>query len=134
VEYLRVKDFEEPLDAAVKGRIGALAPRRNTRMGAAIRHAAARLEGVAARGRLLLLLGDGFPNDTGYRGVYGIEDTARALDEARARGVNAHALTVTPAGDGRLDRLYGALHYHMIADVRDLPAQLLRIYRHLTRR
>nr|MCU0605673.1 hypothetical protein [Desulfobacterales bacterium] len=75
VDYFPIKDFAEPLSEAVRGRIGALAPQRNTRMGAAIRHAAVCLGAVPARVRLLIILSDGFPNDTGYKGPYAVADT-----------------------------------------------------------
>ena len=51
VDYYRIKDFNQPLDAAVKGRIAALRPQRSTRMGAAIRHATAQLAKSESRVR-----------------------------------------------------------------------------------
>ena len=40
VDYFRIKDFEQPMSQSLHQRIAAMTPRRNTRMGAAIRHAA----------------------------------------------------------------------------------------------
>jgi nitric oxide reductase NorD protein len=68
VDYYRIKDLDAPFDDAVKGRIGAMAPQRSTRMGAAIRHATALLSTVQARVRLIIIMGDGFPNDLAYKG------------------------------------------------------------------
>ncbi len=133
VEYVRVKGFEETLGAEVQRRIGALTPQRNTRMGAAIRHAARELGAQPARVRLLILLSDGFPNDTEYRGDHTVADTRRALTELRARHIRFHALTVNLPADPQLDRLYGKSHHHVISDVRELPGRLLRVYRALTR-
>jgi Mg-chelatase subunit ChlD len=132
VEFYPIKAFDEVLDARVQGRIGALQPCRNTRMGAAVRHAAARLAAEPARARLLLVLSDGYPNDAEYRGARAIEDTARAVSEARSRGIHSHGVSVLSHPDRRLDRLYGPRHHIVIADVRELPDQLTALYRRLT--
>jgi nitric oxide reductase activation protein len=108
-------------------------PLRNTRLGAAIRHAVFKLDKVPSKVRLLLILGDGFPNDTGYKNKYAMEDTRRALREARSKNIYAHSILVNIAGDSRLDSLYGKIHHTVISDVCDLPDKLLRIYRDLTR-
>ncbi|MGD9878329.1 nitric oxide reductase activation protein NorD [Desulfococcus sp.] len=133
VDYYRIKDFDAPVDDAVRGRISAVTPQRSTRTGAAVRHATAQLAATAARVRLLIILGDGFPNDTGYKREYAIADTRKAIAEARAKGVHARAITVNILGDERLDDLYGSFHHNVISDVRELPAKLLRIYGTLTR-
>jgi nitric oxide reductase NorD protein len=133
VDYFRIKGFEEGMSEEVKRRIGALRPQRNTRMGAAVRHAARDLDAAAARLRLLILLGDGFPNDTEYKGAHAVADTRQALMELGARGVRFHALTVNLPADPKLDRLYGKARHHVISDVRELPGKLLRVYSALTR-
>ncbi len=136
VEYFHVKDFGEPMTDAIRNRIDGLQPRQNTRMGAAVRHAAGRFAAVSSRVRLLILLGDGFPNDLDYKRRYAIEDTRRAISELRAQHIHVHAITIdiAAAGDGRLDDLYGEIHHNLIADVADLPEKLWRIYGTLTRR
>lgn len=135
VDYFRIKDFGEPLDRQVRQRINAMAPQRNTRMGAAIRHAASQFAAVSSRVRLLVLLGDGFPNDMDYKKEYAIEDTRRAIAELRSRQIHVHAITVNMAAadDSRLDDLYGEIHHNVITQVTELPAKLWRIYGTLTR-
>jgi hypothetical protein len=133
VDYYRIKDFEESLEGNVAGRIAAMAPQRATRMGGALRHATLRLLEIPARVRLLVLIGDGFPNDVDYKRRYAMEDTRKALSEARARGIYTHAITVNLAADARLDELYGSVHHNVIGDVRELPEKLWRIYGALTR-
>ena len=133
VDYFRIKDFEEPLDDSVKARINAMSPQRSTRMGAAIRHAAARLEKTEALVRILLLLGDGFPNDQDYKRQYAMEDTRKAAAEAFSKNIAFRAITVNIVGDSRLDDLYGNVRHSVISDVRQLPDKLLRIYSALTR-
>jgi nitric oxide reductase activation protein len=133
VDYYRIKEFEDPLDDAVRGRIPAMAPHRSTRMGAAIRHATGLLLKMTAKVRLLIVLGDGFPNDVDYKKKYAIEDTSKAIYEARAKHVHVKGITVNITGDARLDTVYGNFHHSVISDVRELPDKLLRIYGTLTR-
>ena len=83
--------------------------------------------------RLLLIIGDGFPNDLDYKQGYAIADTRRAISEARARQIHVRALTVNLPADPKLDDLYGQVHHNVISDVRELPDKLLRVYSSLTR-
>ena len=133
VDYYRIKDFKENLDEKVKWKIHAMSPQRSTRMGAAIRHASRELEKVEAMVRLMILLGDGFPNDLDYKQSYAIEDTRKAVTEVLARNISFRAITVNIAGDSRLDDLFGNVHHSVITDVRELPDKLLRIYSALTK-
>ncbi len=133
VDYFRIKNFDESVNDTVKNRISGMSPQRSTRMGAAIRHATFQLEQVAAKVRILIVLSDGFPNDTDYKREYAIADTRRAVSEARAKNIHARAITVNIVGDDQLDELYGSFHHNVISDVRELPDKLLRIYSTLTR-
>jgi nitric oxide reductase activation protein len=133
VDYFRIKGFDEPLSPEVRQRFGALQPQRNTRLGAAIRHAGRELDAVPARVRLLLILSDGFPNDTGYKGGHAVADAHRALLELQGRGIRFHALTVNLPADAQLDALYGRARHHVISDVQELPGRLLTVYSALTR-
>ena len=133
VDYFRIKDFEENLDDRVKQRINAMGSRRNTRMGAAIRHATYQLENISSKIRLLIILSDGFPNDVDYKNKYAIEDTRKAIFEARSKNIFTHAITVHFTDNSKLDNLYGNVHHNMISDVRELPDRLLQIYGNLTR-
>ncbi len=133
VSYYMIKGFKEKMDASICQRINAMNPQRRTRTGAAIRHATGYLEKEAAKTRLLLLLSDGFPSDTGYSQAYAIEDTQRALLEAKSKNIHAHTITVNAVNDSTLDNLYGKIHHNVISDVHELPDKLLRIYSSLTR-
>ncbi len=133
VDYFRIKDFGEPLNREVKARISAMSPQRNTRMGAALRHAASLLAGVPARVRLLIVVGDGFPNDQDYKHDYAIADTRKAVQEAAARLIHVRAVTVNMGSDPRLDELYGRQRHYVIEDVLDLPDKLVKVYSTLTR-
>lgn len=128
-----VKAFDEQYTQAVKGRIAGLAPGSYTRIGPAVRHVARSLLQQPARVRLLLLISDGRPNDfDGYGGRYGIEDTRKALLDARQRGVATFALTIDAEARDYMPYMFGRGHYVLIEDVRALSTKLADIYRRLT--
>jgi fructose-specific component phosphotransferase system IIB-like protein len=133
VDYFKIKDFDETMEEDVQQRINAMAPQRSTRMGAAIRHATTRLAKVPAKVRLLIILGDGFPNDTGYKREYAITDTRKAVFEAHSKQISTHAITVNMARDAKLDAIYGEMNHNVISNVCELPSRLLGIYNALTR-
>ncbi len=133
VDYFRIKDFDADLGEGVRGGIGRLKPQRSTRMGAAVRRATQDLVAQDARVHLLIVIGDGFPNDLDYKQDYAIADTRQAIGEARSQKVHTHAITVNIPASPRLDDLYGHVHHTVISDVRELPDKLLRVYSTLTR-
>jgi len=131
VYFRHIKKFDDPLHSIIYQRIGAIAPLQATRMGAAVRHAAFRLQEQPDRVRLLIVLGDGFPNDIDYKKEIAMADTRKAVRKAAAGGIHVHGITVNMAADSQCNDLYGPRH-SIIADIRDLPAKLLSIYRQLT--
>jgi len=135
VTCYRIKDFSEAYGESAHHRLSALHPEQYTRMGAAIRHVGARLEGRSPAQKLLLVLTDGRPHDPadGYEGRYALEDTRRALLELRACGVHCFGLTIDQRGREYLPHLFGAGHYAVFADPRSLPQVLPRLYARITR-
>jgi nitric oxide reductase NorD protein len=133
VDYFRIKDFDEPVGPETYANINGMVARRSTRMGAAIRHATQQLEQVSARVRLLMVIGDGFPNDVGYKKAYAIADTRKAILEAMSRNIVFKGISVNMAGDPKLDALYGNFNHNVISDIAELPDKLLRIYGAMTK-
>jgi nitric oxide reductase NorD protein len=123
-----VKSFAEHDPARVRRRVSALAASRNTRLGAALRHATALLNAQPAERRLLLLLSDGQPNDIfGYQGSYAVGDSRRAVLEARAAGVHPFCLTVDREEPEYLPHLFGVNGYRILRSPAQLPAALLQV-------
>jgi len=132
VQVATVKDFEEPMGAAVERRIAGLKPGLYTRMGAAIRHVAGQLAERPNRHRLLLLLTDGKPNDTDYyEGRFAIEDTRMAVREARRRGLTLFGVTVDAEARQYFPLIFGRGGYAIIARPGALATALPAIYRQL---
>jgi len=132
-DIYRIKRFDERYDQAVCSRIAGIEAKDYTRMGVAIRHLTQLLLHQPARHRLLVTLSDGRPDDYGdeYRGYYGIEDTRRALQEARQQGVRSYCITIDRHGADYLGHMYGAARYTVLDDVKKLPLKIADIYRRL---
>jgi len=99
-----------------------------------IRHATAKLAERQNRQKLLLVLTDGKPNDIDYyEGRFGIEDTRRAVMEARRSGVTVFGVTVDREAQSYFPTLFGRGGYTIVGQVAKLPSALPAIYRHLVR-
>ncbi len=132
-DLYRVKSFDEPYAESVKRRIAGIEPKDYTRMGPFIRHATKVLASVEARTKLLITLSDGRPEDwDAYKGDYGIEDTRKALLEAREQGIHPFCITIDKEAQSYLPHMYGEVNYIFIDDVRKLPNRITEIYRRLT--
>lgn len=129
-----VKAFEEPMSALVESRISALKPGYYTRIGAAIRHASAELVKQPNRRRLLLILTDGKPNDIDhYEGRFALEDSRKAVAEARRQGTPVFAVTVDKDARSYLPAMFGRNGFAIVGNIGRLPQVLPAIYRGLTR-
>jgi nitric oxide reductase NorD protein len=133
VKFYVVKDFDEKYNDEVKRRIGGINYQNNTRLGAAIRHATAKLAKQDARTRLLIVLSDGRPYDHDYGDArYAREDTREALRQAKNEGITPFCITIDRESEAELRDLYGEVGYTIIDDVLSLPERLPGIYRRLT--
>jgi hypothetical protein len=133
VKFYVVKDFDEKYSDEVKRRIGGITYQNNTRLGAAIRHATAKLAKQQVRTRLLIVLSDGRPYDHDYGDArYAREDTREALRQAKIQGITPFCITIDRESEAELRDLYGEIGYTIIDDVLSLPERLPGIYRRLT--
>ena len=137
VEFFVAKEFDDDFDREAEDRIAAMEPKRSTRMGPAIRHAAAKLAEREAKVKVLLILSDGYPQDFDYGSdrasrVYGIRDTMMALRETERVGISTFCITVDPAGHDYLREMCPERRYLVIDEIAALPSQLPKVYRGLT--
>jgi len=135
VHYYWLKDFSEPLDDTVRGRIAGISGRLASRMGAAIRHSTRAMQRVSSQHRLLLILSDGRPADydDGGDARYLHEDTRMAMKEALDAGVHPFCITLDPSGQDYLPAIFGPGHYTIVDRVDELPRRLPEIYLRLSR-
>lgn len=133
VKFYVVKDFNERYSEEIESRIGGITYQNNTRLGAAIRHAATRLARQEARTRLLIILSDGRPYDHDYGDArYAREDTREALRQTKIQGITPFCITIDRESETELKDLYGDIGYTIIDDVMSLPERMPGIYRRLT--
>jgi nitric oxide reductase activation protein len=137
VEFYVAKEFQDRLSARTWAAMGAMKPRRSTRMGPAIRHALAKIERQEVRMKVLIVVSDGFPQDYDYGPdrtdhEYGIQDTAKALQEAERAGVQTFCVTIDRSGNDYLRRMCPDNRYLIIDEVAALPKELAKVYRTLT--
>lgn len=132
-ELFHIKHIEEAYGEEVRQRVGAISPREYTRMGTPIRHLTHLLRETDARLRLLITLTDGKPEDyDGYNDDYAIEDTRKALIEARGEGIHAFCLTVDQKAHEYLEHMYGRGNYIFVNKIETLPLRMTEFYRLLT--
>jgi nitric oxide reductase NorD protein len=138
VEFYVIKEFDQELSDEVKARVGAVEPKRSTRMGAAIRHVREKFKDVSSRAKHVILLSDGFPQDFDYghdrrSNAYGIQDTMVALKELEMAGVLPFCITVDRTGHDYLRQMCSPQRYLVIDDITSLPRQLPKIYEQVVR-
>jgi nitric oxide reductase NorD protein len=132
VRIAPLKRFDEALGAPVVRKIGALKPGYYTRIGAALRHVAAELAEQPARNRLLLVLTDGKPNDIDhYEGRFGLEDTRRAIQEARRAGARVFGVTIDGRSQTFFPTLFGRGGYAVVNDPARLPTLMPVLLKHV---
>ena len=64
---------------------------------------------------------------------YGVQDTAQALREAAAAGIETFCVTVDRSGHDYLRRMCPTDRYMVIEETGELPEALEKAYRQLTR-
>jgi len=129
-----IKNFQDSYSDLIRGRIESMRPQYYTRLGAAIRESAKILEKQQSANKLLLIISDGKPNDEDrYDGRYGIEDTKKAIEEVRQKGIVPFCLTVDLDAKEYLGYLFGRNGYAVVRDGQKLPKLLPEIYINLTK-
>jgi len=137
VEFYTIKDLQEAFTPATIRSLAAVKPRKATRMGPAIRHAVRKLSRSGSGLPLLIIVSDGYPQDVDYGPErsdrrYGIEDSAKAIEEARLGGVETFCVTVDKSGQDYLREMLPDNRYLVIEDVEGLPSALAKVYETLT--
>ncbi len=126
--YLTLKDFDESWNSA-KHKVGAVEPSGYTRIGAALRHAGARLDKRSTKNKWVILISDGKPNDYDkYEGKYGINDVKQALRELNSKNINSYALAIEAEAKYYLPQMFGQNHYQILTTPVELLQSLVKLY------
>lgn len=133
VRFTLLKNFNEPYNDTVRGRVQSIRPGFYTRIGAAIRQATNILVEQRSSQKLLLILTDGKPNDIDhYEGRFGIEDTHQAIKEAKQLGIKPFCITIDQEAQEYLPYLFGSDGFTVISRPEQLPVRLPQLYHQLT--
>ena len=129
-----IKNFKDKYDSLIRGRIDAMQPFYYTRLGAAIRESSKILDKQQSSTKLLLIISDGKPNDEDrYDGRYGIEDTKKAIEEVKKKGITPFCITVDVDAKEYLTYLFGRNGYAVARDGQKLPKVIPEVYINLTK-
>ncbi len=126
--YITLKEFGEDWRQA-RNKIGAVQPNGYTRIGAALRHAGARMALRPTKNKWIILLSDGKPNDYDrYEGQHGIHDVKQALRELNQNNVNTYALAIEAQAKYYLPQMFGHNHYQILTTPTELLKSLVKLY------
>ncbi len=129
-----IKNFKDRYDNLIRGRIDAMQPYYYTRLGAAIRESAKILDKQKNSTKLLLIISDGKPNDEDrYDGRYGIEDTKKAIEEVKKKGITPFCITIDLESKEYLSYLFGRNGFAVVRDGQKLPKVIPEVYINLTK-
>lgn len=129
VNYLRIKEFHEPLDALVTERMAGIQGALSTRLGAAIRHASHSMRYCRTAQRMILVITDGAPHDIDvFHTEILVEDAACAVAQSRAKGTSVFGVSVDSQADPCLKRMFGASQYLFVKNIEQLPQLLPALY------
>ncbi len=132
VRYRRLLDFGAAPDAGFQARLRGLVPEYSTRMGAAVRHAVARVAGEQATSAAVLVVTDGAPSDVDVVSAdYLVEDARAAVLEARRRGINVYGIILDDGGEKYAARIFGVAGYRIMPGAEMLPTEIVDVYARL---
>ncbi len=132
--FLVFKDFAERWERGTRARLQAAVPADRTRIGPALRHAGWRLSRVPGRQRLILLITDGQPTDTGYAPAthYAHADVRKACEENTRAGIHTFAVATAENSRADLEIMFPERRFVILPAVRLLPRVLPAVYSRLT--
>ena len=111
-----------------------LEPTGYTRIGPAVRHGTALLQGQRSAKKLLLLLSDGKPIDYDrYEGRYGIADIRQAIREAHHSRIHTYALAIDVQAKLYLPQMFGSGSFRILPHPTHLVRGLSEVYGQLAR-
>ncbi len=128
------KDFHDAWDQQAMARVLAAYPSNSTRIGPALRHAGYRLGRLEARQRLIILITDGRPMDSGYdpNTRYAQHDVRMACEENARRSVHTFGISTDENSQADMEIMFPQRRFAILPDIRRLPRVLPQLYVQLT--
>ncbi len=133
VNVFVVKNFNEEYGDNVRHRLGNLEAKGLTRLGAVVRHGIHEMDAISAGNKLMVILTDGRPYDLEYGGLdYAMEDTRKAIKEARIKKIHPFIITSDKKGASYLKQISSQTQSMILPKAENLPHILPAIYKRLT--
>jgi nitric oxide reductase activation protein len=132
--YFVYKDFDQPWDRQSIARVLAASPAESTRIGPALRHSGYRLGGVEAHQRLIIVVTDGKPMDSGYdpNTRYAQHDIRMANEENARMGIHTFGISTEANTVADMEIMFPRRRFAILPDIRKLPRILPQLYIRLT--
>ena len=128
VRFGLVKSFDERAESIVAERLRALRPGGSTRLGAALRHAASRIESHAGAARCVIVFSDGEPHDVDMHDPrYLVEDARHAVRGAARRSVRIVCVALEKQRGADALRIFG---HRGVGSLQE-PRRLVAVFRNL---
>ncbi|KAF3999867.1 nitric oxide reductase activation protein NorD [Glaciimonas immobilis] len=125
VRYTHIKDFDQPYGDVQRHYLRQQRGALSTRMGAALRHAGARLAADHAEKKVLLVVTDGEPSDIDVVDkAYLVEDARHAVAGLNIRGIDTFCLTLDKRADSYVRTIFGAWNFQIVDNAISLPFQV----------
>lgn len=133
-EFFVYKNLEEGLTEEARRRLLAARPVASTRMGVALRHCLRKLQDHPARRKVILVITDGKPQDTGYDPAtrYAQYDVRMACQECRRHDVHVVCISTLENTRSDLEIMFPHHRYVVLEDMRRLPDILPQLYLKMT--
>ncbi|MFW5864394.1 MAG: nitric oxide reductase activation protein NorD [bacterium] len=132
--YYIYKDFEEDWNRESIGRILAAYPANSTRIGPALRHSGYRLARTESRQRLIILVTDGRPMDSGYDPNTRVaqHDVRMACEENERQYIHTFGISTEDNSLADMEIMFPGRRFTILPDIRKLPQVLPKLYTRLT--
>jgi len=133
-EFYVYKELDEPFGPRQRARLLAAHPSTSTRMGVAIRHCAEKLAAHPARKKILLLITDGRPQDSGYDPAtrYAQYDVRMACQECARREIHVVGVTTVQNDRADLEIMFPHRRFVVLPDMTALADVLPKLYLKMT--
>ncbi len=134
-EFFIFKEFDDEWNNETKQVLYGAHPGSSTRMGVAVRHAGRKLSECPARKKILIVITDGKPMDSGYDAAtrYAQHDVRKANEENQLLGIDSFCISTEENKMEDLDIMFPRGRYVIIKHLNELSQALSKLYIGITK-
>jgi len=133
-DFFIYKELDEPFSDDARRRLLAAHPVASTRIGVALRHCREKLIGAPARRKLIILITDGRPQDSGYDPAtrYAQYDVRMACQECARHDIHVVCISTLENSRADLEIMFPHRRYVILEDMSRLTDVLPALYLRMT--